>query len=450
MVNLEIDINKNYGGDLINQKYSPLEINKARFEKKEIQSIFEVLKEKRIKYLENVNALPGSLSFIADKELFGKNGEINILEKIQANDNEDPIVPMVVISSNRSDFIKAHLFPPYINIDEKLSEFNYKKDFLDKRPLWYSPLLSKRPLFIVVHRYEYSIYKEALNELKKELKSKEVLNNFHVIGWNFIEHTTKSLEIMGFGASRFAAIKIAKSLKLKKIWLIDDNVFCVRNFPEKLIKIEKYMDKNELTAISFQGATSKTNLQDINKSQKQPSTENKLNHENEGILQQVVLWNINQLKEDNISPYFIASNEDISFTNYLKKSKIKFGIMKGMKIIKGAIDLQNKIYKKNIDNFNHKIKILKKNIIYSEEFVKNLGKNNGEKKDIVGIAIHEKSIKNYLLEDGGEKIKANIDNASMQAAEQIYTKALNDASAQNEINSKVFKSEIPVNWIASK
>lgn len=39
-----------------------------------------------------------------------------------------------------------------------------------------------------------------------------------------------------------------------------------------------------------------------------------------GLLQQVVLWNMDLLNENdlNISPYFVSSNEDVSLTNYLQ------------------------------------------------------------------------------------------------------------------------------------
>jgi hypothetical protein len=330
--------NVQYGGDSINQKYSPLEVNSVALRtgaSKEYAKLFE----KRISILKGQSLFPSELTFVAENW--------SAMQTSEAADNTQP--PIVVVSNNRADWIKKVLG----RVKKNYNDVNDDNAFGNGATPWYSP---KRigngniHVYIIVHILEYQHYRDVLKN-----------TGLRVIGWSFKRRKQKSC--VGFGASRYAAIEFCKYLfntpiakkfkppiapddagppipvEKQMAWLVDDNVAYVSAFPG--FKDAVTTMKNEgVWGLGFMGATKnfpdkyfEETLESVGKGEIEDL-------EKKGLLQQCVLWNIGQLYANNInfSPYFISSNEDTSFSGFLQNhsSGSKVGIFTGATVVKAV------------------------------------------------------------------------------------------------------------------
>lgn len=304
---LVADNNTRYGGVLINEKYSPLLLGSITIldaDKSFIQTLFN----NRITLLRNL--FPRKLTLFT--------------QAWPVVDEDTP--PMVVISSSRAGWLKS-LFEnaKAKNKAGAITGYNDPETFANGPIPWYSPYRSLRPVYILVHHSEYAYYRSKLTGYP----------NVYVVGWLF-PFPKKGYGPTGFGACRFAAIELAKSLGYHRAWLVDDNVVNVNGFPNRLTTIEDLMD-DDTAAIGFTGCTNTELIAGVySKSKFTPKGAYTM--QAAPLLQQVVLWNLDFLNRDgvkvNFSPYFIASNEDVSLTNYLATAGYTKNYIKALSVIK--------------------------------------------------------------------------------------------------------------------
>jgi hypothetical protein len=335
--------NGQYGGPLINQKYAPLAINAAAIQNDNAtRNLYRPLFTNRIDCLTAQNILPRQLN------LYAQNWPA--LQAHEAAVASEP--PIVVISSNRADWIAAN----YVRATNRLANLGIANfnDVVDIRAInagaytptsWYDPRRindANRNVYIVVHRKEYNYYLQQLAG-----------TGYNIIGWEFDINRVvdpggilpRDKTFVGFGASRYAALEFCKYLfntvipvppvppapapppipgvplavARQKAWLVDDNVAYVRGFPA--FAAAENVLSNVIWGVGFGGATqNSTNLQ-LNALHATAAANMGAAHlQNQGILQQCVLWNIAELYNNhlNFSPYFITSNEDTSLSSFLQ------------------------------------------------------------------------------------------------------------------------------------
>lgn len=284
--------NGNYGGNLINQKYSPLQqinLNGG------VRADYEGLFTNRSNVLRGINAYPPNmLTFYGN------------MPAVAAAD------PMVVVSSGRAEWVSWIL-----QNAENHPAFN---GYLDNTTFqlngnlvpvaWYSPRRSGRQLYIVVHWSEYDYYEARVGNNQ--------IPDVTVVGYEFTA-TRPALDIVGFGASRYAALQLMIQQGYHRAWAVDDNVINVNGFPNTLAAVEALMPlPGAFWGLGFGAATSNVN-----------AIQGRVNFQNNnpvilgthpGLLQQVVLWNLDLLGPAhlNYSPMFVTSNEDVSLSNYLQ------------------------------------------------------------------------------------------------------------------------------------
>lgn len=298
--------NIRYGGNLINQKYSPLdEIVLHNQDANDYRRLFE----NREAILISINAYrPNTLNFYSS---VGPNNAPNLGQ-----------APMVVVSSNRANWMGEIL--------KNASQGNFT-GYLDNQTFnhsgivpWYAPLRSNKQLYVVVHFSEYDHYQQNIGQL----------NNVNVIGYKFTA-TRPSLDIVGFGASRFAAIQAMISLGYQRAWVVDDNVVNINGFPNTLGTIEQLMT-NTIWGIGFRAATEIYRTGRVFNEASFQEVLFDFNAAQPDILQQAVLWNLNLLRTNNInfSPLFVASNEDTSLSKYLMYYGYTTKKIQGLEIIK--------------------------------------------------------------------------------------------------------------------
>lgn len=287
--------NTAFGGVLINQKYSPLVFDRD-YPPSSDKDFYTKIYRTRIKALSDDNVFPRKLSLFT---------------------RAWPVVaagtpPMVVISSNRAEWMKQ-LFDNAAAKNEVAAFTGYidATTFQNGPVPWYAPLRSQRPVFIVVHNTEYGYY----------LKMLGGFDNVYVVGWRipFIQGKF-GFGLAGFGASRFAALELVKKLGYTYAWLVDDNVVNINGFPNRLTTMEANMGAG-IAAIGFRATTSNvTKVGKYDGTVTFATEDFDFGAQAAGLLQQVVLWNVGLLKTDDftVSPYFVASNEDVSLSNYLQ------------------------------------------------------------------------------------------------------------------------------------
>ncbi|MCB9763650.1 MAG: hypothetical protein H6739_28030 [Alphaproteobacteria bacterium] len=228
-------------------------------------------------------------------------------------------IPMVVLSRGRAQWIQ-----------QTIAAYNPGQSELWDTPI-YTPvrLAATRPVFVLVHQLELVNYRNVLGQIPTPQGHQPIV----VVGW----HVNPLVQdVGGFGASRFAAIALCKHLWNNRLansnwsgaWLVDDNVvgLGVAAGPNQsptegaLQAVEAQLGNNVCVGLhAF--AAERTLQQRTNHAQKRVA----LNNTNaEVILQQAVLWNVNDLVQRNLNfcPYFIASAEDVSFSRYLTNSNI--------------------------------------------------------------------------------------------------------------------------------
>jgi hypothetical protein len=320
---IKAQANLNYGGAQALQKYNPL-YNIRLSEDDEDKELCSKIFTNRSGLLANLGVLPGTLLL----------GAMN-WQQIIDSEKERIKPPLVVVSSNRSNWIKAGIEAG----DAKLKVLKFKppnfNGVTDLRALQmegihppiYSPKRIERPgklldrnVYIVVAASEFSKYRANLKD-----------TGITVIGWKF--QGEQSLN--GFGASRFAAIQFCKTLRANArnhwnySWLFDDNVVAIEPFMG-LDEAEKSIKNGNYACFGFHGANvANSNSDNYDWALKRKHSSNNYN-ENKGLLQQAVLWNIKYLTDEglNFPPIFLASAEDVSLSRYFDRKEIPYCFFK--------------------------------------------------------------------------------------------------------------------------
>jgi hypothetical protein len=278
MKEIRAKFNPNYGNAVVSQKYSPLSDialspNFAYFEK----------------IINNRKKILGSVTSV----------KFTVLGQLpEANS-----CPFIVVSSNRSNWI-ADKFSHIRELEDVELDFDMFTPYDGGQSvLFYDPLRTKRPLIIFVHNLELTKYQESFSKLRS-------LESVVLVGWELSCQNNNTL--LGFGASRFAAIELLKHIGVGRGWIVDDNVVHVQG-----LKALRFVEDHfKCVALGFGSATKNITENDL---KKHDYNVQELNFAQTQLLQQVVLWDVRYLKENNInfSPYFISSNEDVSFSRFL-------------------------------------------------------------------------------------------------------------------------------------
>lgn len=256
--------------------------------------------------------------------------------------------PLVVISSNRSQWIRAGILAadaqpkdkkPYRNCSDLRALTAEKGQTVS--PTIYCPsrnggIARDRSIYVVVHLYEYETY-------QKNLADKGI----NVVGWSFRLPRSGAPRISGFGASRYAAIEFCKELRTAATpaggrapwdyaWLLDDNLIALNKFPGYLA-VEKALReacaKKDHVAAGFRGDTKIQTFESIRTWARgivdtplgRQATELEA-PDPKGLLQQAVLWNIDYLTKNklNFAPAYISSAEDMSISKYFDKEETPY------------------------------------------------------------------------------------------------------------------------------
>jgi hypothetical protein len=290
--------NPTYGGNLINQKYSPLQniiLNPVD------ANYYRGLYTGRSVPLANINVYPPNA--------------LNLYANWPAL--PPPIVgtpPIVVASSNRAEWMATILqnaagHGPFVN--GYLAADTFDNDVVP----WYAPGRSGgRLVYVVVHWSEYDYYVAQLAAFAPGVT---------VVGYRFT-FARPALDIVGFGVSRYCALQLVLNLGYHRAWTVDDNVVNVNGFPATLALVEANMTNvPPIWAISFNAATANITRADLyTGSVTFAAVPYVFANMLPGILQQVVLWNLDLFNPVNLNfcPVFLTSNEDISISNYLQQN----------------------------------------------------------------------------------------------------------------------------------
>lgn len=342
---ITLRVKNNYGGNLVSQKYQPVETPSLAGSD---QSDCLALVNGRIDVLRDTGKVPRALDFSTGGGWDGI---------CAAENNADSLPPLLVISSNRSAWIASGFARGQAMLDQlgvdhftnisDLRAFNRPYSESTERPVpaWYFPPRvndANRRVYVIVHELEYGKYRDALNDV----------DNLHVIGWSFRNddgwQEGGDYPYVGFGASRYAAIEFAKRLRRDSgnrwncAWLVDDNVYHLNSF-KGLQAAEAAIAARSYVGLGFGSETATdtsdgiaTKLKGNKLLGQQPGTYPAGAFRKDRVLQQAVLWDIDWLDRNNLnfSPYFIASAEDTSITNYLLANKFAFGIATEATILK--------------------------------------------------------------------------------------------------------------------
>lgn len=338
------DKNTNYGPPLVSQKYSPL--SNIEFTKDNIDLYSGLLTQRR-RLLKDSLLLPQLLTLAAP----------DWRAIVAAEAGHSP--PLVVISSNRSDWIKAGIDAANLQLHALPGSPASFTDASDLRaltalvgqtispPIYCPTRIGAAPLnrnvYIVVHSAEYQSYSTALAG-----------TGITVIGWQFKSPRGAKYQLTGFGASRYAAIEFCKTLReaaanpWNYAWLFDDNVVALTGFAG-FAAVEAAVTVNHVCAGFHGGTKAETSSANCAWAKKEiaagrggqagqlPASEPP------GIIQQAALWNIGYLATNNLnfSPIYITSGEDVSFGNYCDNQRIPYLYYKGIGVLKEIADSDN-------------------------------------------------------------------------------------------------------------
>ena len=337
--------NAAYGPPAVTQKYAPLsniDLSEAD------ENLCSTLLMRRRRLLKLLGLLPLQLHLILP------NWDTTIGEEV------DTKPPLVVISSNRSKWIKKGIEAGRAQLAKlKIAQFDTASDLraltaLSKQkvsPPMYCPSrigeAGPRNVYVVVHAAEYDIY-------QTNLAGSEIT----VVGWQFQPPKRigkrAGIPLLGFGASRFAAIEFCKQLRTAAgepwdyAWLMDDNVVAFTSFVGYQ-RVEDAMDaarteEKPCICAGFSGGTNtlapKENKEWAERELKEGDEERESGEESDrgrqytdfpedtgkGLIQQAALWNIAELttRHLNFGPIFVTSGEDVSIGNYFDLKKIRY------------------------------------------------------------------------------------------------------------------------------
>lgn len=263
----------------------------------------------------------------------------NWAARVLAEVNRKP--PLVVISSNRSKWIKAGLkaLDDQLEVLDKpsldtVADLNALTAFAGQTqsPPVYAPkrIGLNRSVYVVVHVNEYSTYKRALAN-----------SNIIVVGWEFAGGGAgpRGLDLVGFGASRFAAMEFCKKLRREAragarttwnyAWLVDDNVVGLTAFPG-LEVIETEIAKDTYACVGFKGdigAMTHDQITEWARDQyEEPIPDKPGDSKTPNIVQQMSLWNVGYLDTNylNFGPIYVSSAEDLSISKYFDIQETKY------------------------------------------------------------------------------------------------------------------------------
>jgi hypothetical protein len=351
--------NPAYGSPQVNNKYSPLldpRIIKAD------RAIYTGLLNNRMRMLRAAGLIGQQLELTVP----------NWAATINAELGHQP--PLVVVSSNRAAWIKrgiaagkTHLQSLGLNAYDNASDLRALTDDDPPRPLLgispplYAPqrIGANRNVYVVVNVAEYTRYKAQLAG-----------TGITVVGWSFAKgvgaRSKRNLAMVGFGATRFAAMQFCKTLRREaataaggaapwdSAWIIDDNTVALSSFPG-FTAVE-----NALGANACAGWKGGTVAEPPLKNRDWARRELKAGRGGQAgalpplaqpgdrearLVQQAALWNIRYFDDErlNFGPLFIASAEDLSIINYFKNAAIDYQFYKNIGVVKEVPDLDNGI-----------------------------------------------------------------------------------------------------------
>ena len=329
------DKNTGYGPPLVNQKYAPLE--NIQFQPTD-SPVYTALITNRARILRAANRLGQSLTLATRK-----------WSDVIAAEKRSPLPPLVVISSNRSAWIAAGLAAAQLQLAclpshafANASDLNALTACMGQSPSppIYTPARvgADRNVYIVVQMMEYLTYKRALAN-----------SGITPVGYQFDRSGggPRHLNLVGFGASRFAAMEFCKFLRNQAAkpwnyaWLVDDNVVALTNFAG-FAAVEAALQPTEVCA-GFQGGTSAETFK-TNRDWAQTEVDASRGGQwatlptdaPPGIVQQMSLWNVQYLDDNhlNFGPIYITSAEDLSITNYFNSQGIPYRYYGGIGVRK--------------------------------------------------------------------------------------------------------------------
>ncbi|MFD9720372.1 hypothetical protein [Streptomyces sp. NPDC059076] len=302
---------------MVNQKYSPLaDISYDPAD----EAVYSRLLTSRMALLRSRNLLGSALELSTSRWETVKNAE---------RGRQNPLPPLVVVSSNRAGWIGAAIqkgldelnsrgIEAFDNVSDLRALAGYNKD--GPTPPLYAPSRAgaNRGIYVVVHAAEYEHYQKQLGD-----------TGITVVGWRFMPEPAQRNERMtGFGASRFAAMQFCKTLRSdtggrwNSAWILDDNVVALTNFPG-FKAVEDALGDH--ACAGFRGGTRAKSRDEVRTWAADEITENRggqaagpLQAAAVGLIQQAALWNVARFEANhlNFSPAFVASAEDVSIGNY--------------------------------------------------------------------------------------------------------------------------------------
>lgn len=338
---MPITTNRNnlYGPPLVNQKYSPL---LAPVFNNVDRPIYSGMLNNRMRMLRAAGLIGQDLELTVP----------NWPATIAAEAGHSP--PLVVVSSNRARWIRgginagnARLAGFGIAAYTSASDLRALTDPANPHisPPLYAPsrIGANRNVYIVVNIAEYTLYKVQLAG-----------TGITPVGWNFAKGVSaqRNMHMVGFGATRFAAMEFCKTLRQQaaaaaggavpwnSAWIIDDNVVAVGNFAG-FNAVELVLGANACagfhggTVAEAPAANRAWALAQITAGHGQAPAALPAPVA-AGIVQQIALWNINYFDVNhlNFGPSFITSAEDLSIANYFNNAGIPYQFYNGINVVK--------------------------------------------------------------------------------------------------------------------
>ena len=342
------DKNTGYGPPLVTSKYSPL-LN-IQFQPAD-QVVYTALITNRTGNLRAANRFGRPLT------LATPNWQTAVLAEA------GHLPPLIVISSNRSAWIAggieaARLQLNYLGINafpnasdlRALEAYNGQV----QSPPIYTPARVglNRNVYVVVHMTEYMTYKRAL-----------LAHGITPVGYEFDSSGggPRGLRLVGFGASRFAAMEFGKVLRQRAAalaggnapwnyaWLVDDNVVALTNFPG-FAAAEAALQPAQPCA-AFRGGTQADSFltnstwarDEVQAGRGGQAAALPPNFAPANIIQQMSLWNVAYFDQNflNFGPIYIASAEDRSITSYFNAQNTPYCYYTGIGVRKEETTYDN-------------------------------------------------------------------------------------------------------------
>jgi len=336
---IQVERNMSYGGNLVTQKYQPLQ---AVSYDATGRATYSALASNRVRLLKDLHLLPQPLEL-----------RTTWTDVITAENKSGQLPPIVVISSNRSRWIAAGIAACSLQVEVQpfsvAHDLNALTDTVNVRqsPPLYAPARtgSNRNVYIVVHILEYEQYRTALHGL-----------GMTVVGWSFRQPEGSPVgHLAGFGASRFAAIEFCKELRRVSgnrwdyAWLLDDNVVGITSWPGYVYFEDRLAEERKHLCVGFKAGTLAEQQADIKKWATDEVRAGRgiptdpPRRTASGLVQQASLWNIRELTDSflNFGPAFITSAEDVSFCKYMDLAPAPYLFFEGAKIRKEAARSDN-------------------------------------------------------------------------------------------------------------